>query len=125
MGNIIYYRTRTRNIRGVKRRVSLWRVFSVFFLFVFIINFRFPPFINFFREVGLFYVIILVSVFAILLIFVGFLITGVYLLNIYVVMFKSKSREWWNLPSILIVEYIIFVLILILYTEISVFLVIL
>jgi NADH:ubiquinone oxidoreductase subunit 4 (subunit M) len=23
MGNIIYYRTRTRNIRGVKRRVSL------------------------------------------------------------------------------------------------------
>lgn len=122
IGNVIYYRTRTRNISGVKRRASLWRVFSVLFLFVFIINFRFPPFINFFREVGLFYVIILISIFAILLVFVGFLITRVYLLNIYVVIFKSKSREWWNLPSILNLEYFIFVLILILYTEMSIFL---
>nr|NP_786963.1 NADH dehydrogenase subunit 4 [Ciona savignyi]BAC57011.1 NADH dehydrogenase subunit 4 [Ciona savignyi] len=91
-GDILYKRFSTRHInsmKGISSGVSFF--FYLVMLFFFAMNFGFPPSMNFFGEVGLFMSIFLVNKFLILFLFIGFLMAGVFMLNMFVMLGQSKK----------------------------------
>ena len=92
LGNLWYERVRTRGIRNIKGS-KIWFSLSAIFLLTFLFNIRFPPFINFFAEVSLFFSVI--SSFSVcrILSFFRFCFSRVCWLNIFVIIFHSKKPE--------------------------------
>ena len=92
LGNLWYERVGTRRIRNIKRS-KIWFRISALFLFSFLFNIRFPPFINFFAEVSLFYSVIRSFSICRLISFLRFCFSRVCWLNIFVMIFHSKKPE--------------------------------
>ena len=92
IGNLWYERVGTRGIGNMKRS-KIWFGISALFLLTFIFNIRFPPFINFFAEVSLFYSITSAYSVCAFLAFLGFCFSGICWLNIFVIIFHSKKIE--------------------------------
>lgn len=92
IGNLWYERVRTRRIGNIKGS-KMWFRISALFLLTFIFNIRFPPFMNFFAEVSLFYSITSAYSVCAFLAFLGFCFSGICWLNIFVIMFHSKKME--------------------------------
>ena len=92
LGNLWYERVRTRRIRNMKRS-KIWFRIRGLFLFSFLFNIRFPPFINFFAEVSLFYSVIRSFSVCRGLSFLRFCFSRVCWLNIFVMIFHSKKPE--------------------------------
>jgi len=90
--NLWYERVGTRRIRNIKRSKIWFRIASLFLL-TFLFNIGFPPFINFFAEVCLFYSITTSYLTCTFLVFLGFCFSRVCWLNIFVIMFHSKKPE--------------------------------
>ena len=92
LGNLWYERVRTRGIRNIKGS-KIWFSLRAIFLLTFLFNIRFPPFMNFFAEVSLFYSVISSFTVCRILSFFGFCFSRVCWLNIFVMMFHSKKPE--------------------------------
>ena len=112
LGNLWYERVGTRRIRNIKRS-KIWLRVSVLFLLSFLFNIRFPPFINFFAEVSLFYSVIGSFSVCRVLSFLGFCFSGVCWLNIFVIIFHSKKPE--GVPNYLTLSELTLRLILVVY----------
>ena len=92
IGNLWYERVRTRRIGNMKRS-KIWFGISTLFLVTFLFNIRFPPFMNFFAEVSLFFSITASFSVCAGLAFLGFVFSGICWLNIFVIIFHSKKPE--------------------------------
>ena len=112
LGNLWYERVGTRGIGNIKGS-KIWFGVSVLFLLSFLFNIRFPPFINFFAEVSLFYSVIGSFSVCRVLSFLGFCFSRVCWLNIFVIMFHSKKPE--RVPNYLTLSELVLRLILVRY----------
>lgn len=112
LGNLWYERVRTRGIRNIKGS-KIWFRISVLFLFSFLFNIRFPPFMNFFAEVSLFYSVIRSFSVCRVLSFLRFCFSRVCWLNIFVMIFHSKKPE--RVPNYLTLSELALRLILVAY----------
>lgn len=92
LGNLWYERVRTRGIRNIKGS-KMWFSLRAIFLLTFLFNIRFPPFINFFAEVSLFFSVISSFTVCRVLSFFRFCFSRVCWLNIFVMIFHSKKPE--------------------------------
>lgn len=92
IGNLWYERVGTRRIRNMKRS-KIWFRISTLFLVTFLFNIGFPPFMNFFAEVSLFFSITASFSVCAGLAFLGFVFSRICWLNIFVMMFHSKKPE--------------------------------
>lgn len=92
LGNLWYERVRTRRIRNMKRS-KIWFSLRALFLLTFLFNIRFPPFMNFFAEVSLFFSVLTSFTTCRALSFFRFCFSRVCWLNIFVIMFHSKKPE--------------------------------
>jgi len=92
LGNLWYERVRTRRIRAIKRS-KIWFRARFTFLLAFLFNIRFPPFINFFAEVSLFFSVVRSYRVSGAPSFLRFCFSRVCWLNIIVIIFHSKKKE--------------------------------
>ena len=112
LGNLWYERVGTRGIGNIKGS-KIWFRVSVLFLLSFLFNIRFPPFINFFAEVSLFYSVIGSFSVCRVLSFLRFCFSRVCWLNIFVIIFHSKKPE--RVPNYLTLSELVLRLILVRY----------
>lgn len=61
LGTLVYARTRSRLVVRARGVFALGSSFYVLLLLGFMMNFGFPPFLNFFGEVGIFYGVFIVG----------------------------------------------------------------
>nr|BAD86516.1 NADH dehydrogenase subunit 4 [Doliolum nationalis] len=92
LGNLWYERVGTRGIGNMKGS-KMWFSLGALFLLTFLFNIGFPPFMNFFAEVSLFFSVLTSFTTCGALSFFGFCFSGVCWLNIFVMMFHSKKPE--------------------------------
>ena len=92
LGNLWYERVGTRGIGNIKGS-KIWFSIRAIFLLTFLFNIRFPPFMNFFAEVSLFYSVISSFTVCRVLSFFRFCFSRVCWLNIFVIIFHSKKPE--------------------------------
>lgn len=92
LGNLWYERVRTRGIRNIKRS-KMWFSIRALFLLTFLFNIRFPPFMNFFAEVSLFFSVLTSFTTCRVLSFFRFCFSRICWLNIFVMIFHSKKPE--------------------------------
>nr|YP_001481140.1 NADH dehydrogenase subunit 4 [Phallusia mammillata]CAL23082.2 NADH dehydrogenase subunit 4 [Phallusia mammillata] len=87
VGGVLYSRFGSRLVTGWGGVGSTWGpIFYGAFLLMFMFNFGFPPFLNFFGELGIFYGVLAFSYGLGLVVFVGYLFSGIYMLNVVVSM---------------------------------------
>ena len=75
------------------KRSKIWFSLRALFLLTFLFNIRFPPFMNFFAEVSLFFSVLTSFTTCRALSFFRFCFSRVCWLNIFVIMFHSKKPE--------------------------------
>jgi len=94
---LLYIRSNTRIISG---GTIFGNLFLFFFLFIVITNFRFPPLINFFREIRIFYSLFSFSELLRVVMFFGFFFSRVYIITIFTsvnsayIVSKDKLSFW-------------------------------
>lgn len=106
--NCVYERNRSRvllAIRSYHRRVS---VLSFFFFFFLACNFRFPPTVNFFRELSLYFGLLEVDFLLLGLLGMRMVITGIAMLKFYSKVFSRMSVGVFTEGAITLREGIFF-----------------
>nr|CAD56921.2 NADH dehydrogenase subunit 4 [Ciona robusta] len=91
-GDMLYKRYHSRHINSMKGLISSSSfMFYLITLFFFAMNFGFPPFMNFFGEIGLFMSLLSFNYLQALFMFGGFLMAGIFMLNMFVMIGQSKK----------------------------------
>nr|YP_001481154.1 NADH dehydrogenase subunit 4 [Phallusia fumigata]CAL24364.1 NADH dehydrogenase subunit 4 [Phallusia fumigata] len=100
VGGLLYSRSGSRLVVGWGGLGAVWgAAFYGMFLLMFMFNFGFPPFLNFLGELGVFYGILSLSNLLGLLLFWGYLFSGIFMLNLVVSMAHGPSSGAGGMKS--------------------------
>ncbi|YP_006341034.1 NADH dehydrogenase subunit 4 (mitochondrion) [Ciona intestinalis B CG-2006] len=91
-GDLLYKRFHSRHINSLKGLISSSSfMFYLISLFFFAMNFGFPPFVNFFGEIGLFMSLLSFNILQVFFLMGGFLMAGIFMMNMFVMIGQSKK----------------------------------